>query len=81
MEDVGAGKQSPNHNPAVAGKSSMVGELGGISSDPPDVAGQDNAYHDVTSNAKVCMDQEREQLFSPPLDDDAVNDDQANDDS
>ena len=31
--------QIPNHNTAIAGKSSMVGEVGGIRSNPPNVLG------------------------------------------
>ena len=41
MEVGEADDHSPNHNTAIAGKSSIVGEVGEIRPDPPEVVGDD----------------------------------------
>jgi hypothetical protein len=38
--------QGPNHNTAIAGKSSMVGEVGGIRSGPTKLFGDDETLSD-----------------------------------
>ena len=38
--------QIPNHNTAIAGKSSMVGEVGGIRSGPTKLFGDDETLSD-----------------------------------
>ena len=55
MEVGEADDHSPNHNTAIAGKSSIVGEVGEIRPDPPEVVGDDETL-DLTDADEPVME-------------------------